>query len=359
MINFFFRTFDKDAGGGSAPIQGDGSMQDAVNAMPDLLALERDDEARRPNPNPRDTARSDGREARDSNGRFKTAAEVEALARSNRDVADDVDQDADAEPDEDYVELPVEHGSASDAKPQRVKLSDVVGKYRQATKLEREIATLRSNARPMSTPEVEQAIAGIIRERQAIHAAMGQWQSMNQPVPPSIEMVNPSSPTYDPGEYHRQVSNYQTLLQAHQDVDRRRKAIEAENAKGQQELYQAKRARETALLVEAMPELATHKNAAAFRKNIKDHYGYSDEEIDATLDHRSFVVMADAIKYRELKRSADKVLREVRAKPKLVRASARQATDTRRESVSNSMGRLRQSGSLDDAAAAIGGLLNG
>ena len=89
--------------------------------------------------------------------------------------------------------------------------------------------------------------------------------------------------------------------------------------------------------------------------------GFSREELDNLIDHRMVLVVHDAVQFRKLgKNQGDvrKQLKKLKGKTKTLPSGARrekQAAATQRRS--KAWARLQRSGSVDDAASVIEGLL--
>lgn len=100
----------------------------------------------------------------------------------------------------------------------------------------------------------------------------------------------------------------------------------------------------------------------AIEKGASEFYGLNADQI-ATLakqDHRTILVLRDAIRARQNKKAAPNVQEKLKAVPKMLRApTARQAPDQQAGKVRAQTGeRLRQTGSFEDGVAAIGALLS-
>ena len=313
---------------------------DAINSMPDIESLEQE---RAPRPS-----------GRDETGKYtaeeKATPEEKAVEAKSNDKAPVPEPDDDT----DYIELPPE---ADGQEVTRLKLDEVLTGYRKSKDLEKELVEARSNSKVMPPPEVETAMTQALYERQNYAKAAKALLARSQPSAPDMSLINPASPNYNPELLHVQINQFQQQIAASEAEERRIAALDAENNKMQTELLRGRQSRERDLLTKAWPELKETGRMDKVRDGIKKAYGFSDEEIDATLDHRNFLVIRDALAYREGLSRAAETVKAVKAKPTLVRGTARVASNTKSAKYSESLSRLQTSGSLDDAANALDGLL--
>jgi hypothetical protein len=86
-------------------------------------------------------------------------------------------------------------------------------------------------------------------------------------------------------------------------------------------------------------------------------YGLDADTINSVSDARFFALAKDALAYRSQKATAQAAAKVVSAKPKLIPGKARSTINGKTATYQNAMGRLQQSGTVDDAASAIASLL--
>lgn len=331
-------------------LQNDGSYEDAVAAMPDLLA---DD--------PKDFDQATGR-PRAPDGKFAAKDEpVEPKAEEPK-VEAKAEPDAKQEPvdetEDDEIEMP---GETEDQAPVRVKLKEVVEGWQKAKTLEAELAKQRETIAQPLPHEVEQHVVALQKERGQVVEAMKQWQNLNQPRQPNLDLTNPASPNYNPELFHSQVQNYQRQLAQHAEVTERIKAAEAQTKTEQEAIRASKIAREQAEVRKIWPEvLSDDKTRMEARKALFDHYGVDDALLDSdlTLDHRFYKMAKDALAFRALQGKQVEAVKAVKAKPKLISGQARQTpSNPARAKQTEAFSRLSQSGSIEDAADALEGFL--
>jgi hypothetical protein len=340
------------------PLQNDGSYEDAVASMPDLLA---DD--------PKDFDLATGRPivARDEVGKFKNKeqpaepdkAEVKEAEDKEKPEAKAEENPEGAEDDGDYVELPPEKEGDE---PVRHKLDEIVEGWQKAKTLETELAEAKKAQTQQPLPqEIETHVVELQKERAATVKAMKEWQALNQPRQPNINLTNPQHPDYNPELFHSQVQVYQRQLAWQKDVAARIEEAETQTKSEQEALRASRIARESAELRKFWPEVLDDPNArTATKKALFDHYKIDDAMLDSdlTLDHRIYALAKDALAFRALQGKQAEAVKSVKAKPKLIQGHARATpSNPKVQKQSQAFTRLAQSGSVEDAADALEGFL--
>lgn len=337
-------------------LQNDGSYEDAVLAMPDLLADDPVDVdpatgyARR-NETTRDldTGKFAAKEAKAED------KPAEAKAKEEPAEPEAVDQS-----DDDYIELPPEKEGEQ---PVRHKLDDVVEGWQRAKALETELAETKARVNS-STPlpnEIEEHLTELAKARTAVVNEAKAWARVNQPVAPNQELVNPASPNYNPELFHGQLQEYQRQLAQHRQVAARVKEYEDQNKAEQEALRASKLSREVAKVKEFWPEVLTdEKTRIEAKKSLLEFYGIDDALLDSevTADNRFYKLAKDALAFRAMQGKQAEAVKAVKAKPKLIQAQARsQPTNSKTAKFNESYKALAESGSLEDAANALEGFL--
>lgn len=320
-------------------IQNDGSVDSAAMSIPDSAI-----EVFSTPPKPRDEI-----------GRFapNEPKPVEALKPAIPGDNAPPKTEAAAEDEDDWLEIVEEEGKA----PTRLKVDDVWNGYREAKTLKAEMEKLKSS--PVLPQEIEAAVLETTRERGRYMDAIKRAYQYNQPVAPDMDLVNPNSPKYDPDGYYRGVQNYQRAAQERQQLEEHYEQLSQRQTQEQEAVKAARWQREQAKLKEIWPEVLTDKAAQSrARESLQKHYGIDDAFLSSelTLDHRIYALAKDALAFREGQAKAAEAVKVIRAKPKIVRGSARDQQSPTRRAASDARGRLASTGSLEDAAAALDGL---
>lgn len=294
--------------------------------------------------------------ARDDSGKFtKPDAGQEAEAKAEPEAkAKDEPAEAEAadDADEDYIELPPE---GEGAEPSKLKLSEVLDGYKQAQTLRQELEQAK-RAAPVPA-EIEREIGAQVQARQQLMAVVQELYQATQPVAPDLELTNPNSPKFNPTLFHEQAAQYQQKQYERQQLQAAYAQAQKEQAEQQGVIAQARYQREMAKALEFWPELKDKATASKVVDGVTQAYGFTLQEVQAIEDARVLAVLKDALAYRSGKAAQETAVKVVKAKPKLVRATARQSTGGRTASAAQHLERLGKTGSMDDAVAALAELL--
>ena len=157
----------------------------------------------------------------------------------------------------------------------------------------------------------------------------------------------------DPIEYvttREQYREAQEKIQGlQQEQMRAAQAQQAENKKAQQEMLQVEKGK----LIEALPEWGEPEKQKELATNLQSYakeQGFTAEELNSLVDHRSILVLLKAQKFDQLQK-ADVKSKKLKNKPKVIRSgkgeSNRNSSKSKRTA---QMKRLRQSGHVNDAS---------
>ena len=109
-------------------------------------------------------------------------------------------------------------------------------------------------------------------------------------------------------------------------------------------------------LVEAIPEWGDpdkQKDLAANLQSYAKEQGFTAEELNSLVDHRSVLVLLKAQKYDQLQKS-DVRSKKLKNKPKVIRAGQGRSSSANAKSKRTAqMKRLKGTGHLDDASALL------
>jgi len=165
----------------------------------------------------------------------------------------------------------------------------------------------------------------------------------------------------DPIEYVKLREDYRDGKEKMQALDQQRQMAmqqqQAEAQKVQQEVIQGERAR----MVEALPEWGDPEKQKELATDVKTYalsQGFSEEELNSLVDHRSVLVLMKAAKYDALE-NADVKSKKLKNKPKVIRSGKGKTRGENSKSKRTAkMKRLRSSGHVDDAASILEDLFN-
>lgn len=271
--------------------------------------------------------------------------------------------EAETEVEEDTVEIPGEEGQ----EPTRIALKEVLAGYQEYKQIETQRAEIIERTQREATEQATQSYRQVEQYAQRVAVNLqAALQLLQPPQPPNAdEMLNPSSPKYDPDAYHRLYAGYQrTAMQYNQAQGVAQQLLQqaqhaSEQASEQRETQELQR------LERAWPGFSQPEALNKFVSDMGKAYGYSPQELDASLnDHRNALVARDALAYRAMKAQSGDVKAKVEAKaPKLVRSKqeARGSTTQQRDAggkfVGGAYADFKKTGSDDAAARMFAGLL--
>jgi len=294
----------------------DGSIEAAAALMPDLGPSLEELESRKPQP--RDPQSQQWRSP-DEQPRAKRVDQVEQEAAP-------ADEEAEADQvspvDEEFFEVEEERDGKK--VPVRLKASEVWAEAQEAKRVRQEFEEYRMNSIP---PEQwDQQVLHMTQARnQLLRQLHVQRQTLN-PIEPDPELMNPASVRHNPDLYYQQVMISRQQKQQLAGIEENIQRYEYEQQQQMQALTAAQMQREKTKLHKFWPEIADGKEAARVRDEAIKHwgkYGVSDELIGSVHNSAFYAILKDAIAYRRGQQAREAAVKVVRAKPKLVRAQAR------------------------------------
>ena len=160
----------------------------------------------------------------------------------------------------------------------------------------------------------------------------------------------------DPIEYvttREQYREAQEKIQGLQNEQARAaQTQQAQMQKAQQEMLQVEKGK----LVEALPEWGEPEKQKELATNLQSYakeQGFTADELNSLIDHRSILVLLKAQKYDQLQKSNVKS-KKLKNKPKVIRAgSGTSTTKSDKSKRAAQMKRLRGTGHVDDASALL------
>ena len=170
------------------------------------------------------------------------------------------------------------------------------------------------------------------------------------PTPPDDSLLDASSPSYDPLRYMSLKADYDRRTGQLSHLQGITKAEQARMKQEQERQQKEVRDREAKLLLENMPEL---KKPEVYRKfwtesvETMGEYGFSEEEMNSSPDHRLYRVFRDLAAYRRARKNLPAVKQSVQSKPVLTGKKRMDPKDkTSREHQARSE-QLRKTGDFD------------
>jgi len=167
----------------------------------------------------------------------------------------------------------------------------------------------------------------------------------------------------DPAEYAAQVAEYNQRLQ---EIKRRKGELEQtvyQRQQEQQQQYQQFMQQRVQQEMQQFVEKTGWSKPETFQENTKrlrsylvDKVGFTPEEVDTAADHRSLLVAEKARKYDELMGKVATAKKRVSDAPSMPSGRAARQPTGKRSQAAQAQNRLKQTGSVDDAAAVINSL---
>jgi hypothetical protein len=200
--------------------------------------------------------------------------------------------------------------------------------------------------------EVEQHARSLQEQRDFILQVAQQYV----PQPPDRSLLDRNSASFDPITYAALKAEYDDRMEALNKLHHGSKADQERIAKEQELQSQEKRKAEAQRLVEAMPELAKPEVQKKFwTESIETmaKYGFSQEEMNETIDHRVYLVMRDLTAYQRALKRIPAVKENIQSKPVLTgkrRMDPKEKTSRERQARHE---QLRKTGDFDAGVSAL------
>ena len=199
--------------------------------------------------------------------------------------------------------------------------------------------------------QAEEVFNAFQQERQNLAQLVQQVQQggVTPPQEPSRELFNS-----DPIGYMEAKMDYDEKMQGYQAQQAQVQKVMQEQSQAEQQASQARAQQEAQKLVEIVPELRDAKAASKFKEKLVETatsvYGYTQDEIANIGSHRDFLVLRDAMKYREIMAGKTKAETKAQKAKPMLKAGAKKKS-TQGDAARKIRQKLKQSGSIEDAMA--------
>jgi hypothetical protein len=160
----------------------------------------------------------------------------------------------------------------------------------------------------------------------------------------------------DPIEFVTKKEEFREAQEKMQRLQQDQYAAQQRGSAQAQQEHRRTLAEEGAALVKAVPEWGDTDKKQEMAGNLRSYAmenGFTKEELDSLIDHRSILVLLKAQKYDKLQKT-DVKSKKLKNKPRVVRAGSgvsKDETSSRKRSAQ--MKRLRGTGHIDDASALL------
>ena len=202
--------------------------------------------------------------------------------------------------------------------------------------------------------EVEQYARSLQEQRDLILQVSQQFI----PQPPDRSLLDRNSPNFDPITYAALKAEYDDRIGVINNLQHTSKAEQERAAKEQERQKDDMRKKELDRLLEAMPDLAKPEVQKKFWADAVEtmaEYGFSQEEMNETIDHRVYRIFRDLSAYRRARSRIPAVKEDIQKKPVLQgkrRMDPKEKTSRDRQARHET---LRKTGTLE---AGIGALMD-
>lgn len=219
---------------------------------------------------------------------------------------------------------------------------------------------LKGYSREQDYTRKTQALAEQSKAEQAAIAAardeyLGKLQTVERIIVANQPRVDQSLRQTNPAEWSAQMLQHQQWAEQRRAVEAETGRLNAERSRQEASERETLAAREAEALLTALPEWKDPAIAKAETAALREYglsIGFTDADLDDVLDHRAVRVLRDAMAYRDLKAKSGQIRSAVEAK-RIAKPGAASAPPSKALDLQRAKQRLRQSGSVDDAEAAI------
>lgn len=156
----------------------------------------------------------------------------------------------------------------------------------------------------------------------------------------------------DPDEYHRKKIEVENKSKALETIKAERQRAIQEQQQEQTKVFNQYLEQQKRLLADKEPEYVDPVKGEGLRKDMTSYLkkeGYSDQELNMMVDHRSFVIAKKAMLYDKMMNSKISA-KQSKTVPKMVRSGTTKTINKDSQQAKSLKSRLKQTGSMRDAA---------
>ena len=338
-----------------APVEQDGSVGAATEALLNMLDADEAQPTAEDGPTPEDVE-AEPLEGADTDDEVEEADESESEEDEDEYEPDDNrDEEGDDATEAFIVKV--------DGEDTEVSLDELLAGYSRHSDYTRKTQQLSEERKQLEeyAGRYEQELANTIQMREQYAQQIGQY--VQQGLHGLQQFANVDWARLkdeDPIEYVTKRDEFREARDRIQAMQNQQKNAEARNLKESQAIHAHQLQEEGGRLAEVVPEWADEAKRPELAGQIREFaqsVGFSAEEVDAVVDHRAINVLLKAAKYDALHNS-DLKTKKVKRNPKVVRAGSKkdkgQSKGKERKAQYN---RLKQSGDAKDAAKLLEDLI--
>lgn len=269
-------------------------------------------------------------------------AEVEEQSQSE-DLTDEVSEEAQEEEAKYQIKV--------NGKPVEVTLDELMSGYQRDSDYRRKTMEL-ADERRLLEEEVNRAKSesdAVAKLRQDYATRLSEIENSMKP-DANIDWAK----LYEtnPDEYHRMKIEVENKSKALETIKAERQRALQEQQQEQTKVFNQYLEQQKKLLAEKEPEYVDPVKGEGLRKDMTSYLkkeGYSDQELNMMVDHRSFVIAKKAMLYDKMMNSKVSA-KQSKPVPKMVRSGTTKTINKDSQQAKSLKSRLKQTGSMKDAA---------
>ena len=349
--------------GGTADATLVGAAEKIEGLFAGTTGNEQDREA--PTPKKRPTPKqAEEREDEPEESDADESEEVETEAAESGEDAEEEDTADESESTEDDEEQEGESKAKPKTRRLTVKSEDGKDEEVEVTDQELESGYLRQRDYTRKTMAHAETVKKFKAEREAVVAERQQYKDLLGKLEEAVVQLSPDTePDWATLQTELDTEQFNTVFAQYQANRQKLARVRAEKARVEQKLAEDAReqlkeklARESELLLEALP--AWKKPEVAARERVKliqfaKTLGFDDNDIAQVADHRVLVLLNDAMRYRSLEQKRKAAKETIRKTADNVKPGAATADAPNKAKHDAARKRLKKSGAVHDAASLI------
>ena len=245
-----------------------------------------------------------------------------------------------------------------DGQEQEVTLDELMKGYSRQSDYTRKTEKLSQDRK-----SVEELKNEYTRQNEEAKIKRDQYEKQIQILSEQLKQSEPSKVDLDrlyednPAEYVRVKAEQDRRKELLEKANQERERIQSEKQEEQSKQYNAYLEQQRELLAQKLPIYADKEKGPEFVKNLTNYakeIGYTDQEINMLVDHRSVIMLANAYRYDKLKK-ANLKNKKVTKVSKVVSSSSAKVQDENEvaKRMKSKKATLRKTGKVQDAVSVL------
>ena len=245
-----------------------------------------------------------------------------------------------------------------DGQEQEVTLDELMKGYSRQSDYTRKTEKLSQDRK-----SVEELKNEYTRQNEEAKIKRDQYEKQIQVLSEQLKQSEPSKVDLDrlyeddPAEYVRVKAEQDRRKELLEKANQERERIQSEKQNEQSKQYNAYLEQQRELLTQKLPIYADKEKGPEFVKNLTSYakeIGYTDQEINMLVDHRSVIMLANAYRYDKLKK-ANLKNKKVTKVSKVVSSSSAKVQDENEvaKRMKSKKATLKRTGKVNDAVSVL------